>query len=195
MVHQTHVHRIVEAPSLRDGMGKELQILHDTEVQHLRALKALGHEPSKEFITSLLELKLDSVTMFEWQHHSQEHNDVPDCDELLGFINLRAQAAEPTVIDKKPKGNHPPPHNTAKPLPFLAANAKEAEGNCIGCKGKKHPLYSCSTCKFRSMSHDEMIALLKLHSHCLNCLCPGHFVRDCKSVHHCKVCHKASSFV
>ena len=47
-------------------------------------------------------------------------------------------------------------------------------------------LYSCS--KFGSMSHDEMIALLKLHSHCLNCLIrPDHFV---KSVHHCKVCQK-----
>ena len=69
MVHQTHVRRIVEAPSLRDGTGKELRALHDTVVQHLRALKALGHEPSKEFITSLLELKLDSVTMFEWQRH------------------------------------------------------------------------------------------------------------------------------
>ena len=40
------------------------------------------------------------------------------------------------------------------------------------------------------MSHDEMIALLKLHGHCLNCLRPGHFVRECKSVHHCKVCQR-----
>ena len=47
MVHQTHVRRIVEASSLRDGTGKELRTLHDTVVQHLRALKALGHEPSK----------------------------------------------------------------------------------------------------------------------------------------------------
>ena len=66
MVHQTHVRRIVEASCLKEGTGKELRALHDTVVQHLRALKALGHEPSKEFITSLLELKLDSVTMFEW---------------------------------------------------------------------------------------------------------------------------------
>ena len=188
MVHQTHVRRIVEAPSLRDGTGKELRTLHDTVVQHLRALKALGHEPSKEFITSLLELKLDSVTMFEWQRHSQEHIDVPDCDKLLEFIDLRAQATEATIVDKKPRGNHPPPSNKAKPIPAFAASTKEAEGSCIGCKGEKHPLYSCS--KFRSMSHEEMIALLKLHSHCLNCLRPGHFVKDCKSLHHCKICQR-----
>ena len=92
-----HVRQIVEVSSLRDGTGKELQVLHDTVVQHLRVLKALGHEPSKEFITSLLELKLDSVTCL-----SQEHNDVADCDELLRFIDLRAQAAEATTVDKKP---------------------------------------------------------------------------------------------
>ena len=65
MVHQTHVRRIVDAPSLRDGMDRELQTLHDMVVQHLRALKALGHKLSKEFIISLLLLKLDFVTMFE----------------------------------------------------------------------------------------------------------------------------------
>ena len=69
-------------------MGKELCTLHDTVVQHLRALKALGHEPSRQFITSLLDLKLDTTTMFEWQRHSQEQTDVPGCEELLAFIDL-----------------------------------------------------------------------------------------------------------
>ena len=188
MVHQTHVRRIVEVSCLKEGTGKELRTLHDTVVQHLRVLKALGHEPSKEFITSLLELELDSVTMFEWHRHSQEHNDVPDCDKLLEFIDLRAQAAEATVIEKKPRSTHPPPGNKAKPTPSLVASTKEAEGSCIACKGEKHPLYSCS--KFKSMSHDEMVDLLKLHGHCLNCLRHGHFVRDCKSLHCCRVCQR-----
>jgi hypothetical protein len=32
--------------------------------QHFRALKAMGHEPSGCFVTSVLELKLDAGTMF-----------------------------------------------------------------------------------------------------------------------------------
>ena len=40
------------------------------------------------------------------------------------------------------------------------------------------------------MSHNEMIALLRMYGHCLNCLRPGHFVKVCKSMHHCKVCQK-----
>ena len=47
IIHQTHVRRIVDAPSLKEGTGKEIRGLHNVVVQHLRALKALGHEPSK----------------------------------------------------------------------------------------------------------------------------------------------------
>ena len=78
--------------------------------QNLRALKALGHEPSSAIITSFLQLKLDPTTMFEWQKCSQSHTDIPHCDEFLQFIDLRAQASEST----EPKRNtlltqlHPP---------------------------------------------------------------------------------------
>ena len=88
LIHQTHVKMILEAPSLKDGTGKELRRLHDTVQQHLRALKAMGQEPSSAFVTSVLELKLDTSTMFEWQKHSQDHRDVPDYHELLEFLDL-----------------------------------------------------------------------------------------------------------
>jgi len=34
-IHQTHVHCIIEAPSLKDGSGKEIYALYDLVVQHL----------------------------------------------------------------------------------------------------------------------------------------------------------------
>ena len=43
--------------------GKELRKFHNTKQQHIRALKTMGHEPPGYFLTSLLELRLDS----EWQ--------------------------------------------------------------------------------------------------------------------------------
>ena len=67
IINRTHVRRIVDASSLKEGTGKEIRGLHDLVVQHLGVLKALGHESSKPFITSLLEMKLDATTMFEWQ--------------------------------------------------------------------------------------------------------------------------------
>ena len=62
--------------------------------QYLHALKSLGREPSPSFITSLIELKLDTNIMFEWQKHSHDQADVPPYTELLAFIDHRAQASE-----------------------------------------------------------------------------------------------------
>ena len=138
-IHQTHVRRIVEATPLRDGTGKEIRALHDLVVQHLRALKSLGHEPSQAFITSLLEMKLDSTIMFEWQRHSQDHADVSEYQELLDFLNLRAQAAEAST-DKK---------RASKLVNSMVINATPSD-NCISCGTEKHQLYACT--KFRSLS-------------------------------------------
>ena len=55
--------------SISDGNGWELRRLHNVHVatSNLRALKAIDYEPSGPFVTSMLELKLDPTTMFEWQ--------------------------------------------------------------------------------------------------------------------------------
>lgn len=86
LIHQTHVKMIVDAPPLKDGSGRELRRLHDTVQQHLRALKTLGYDPSGPFVTSVLELKLDQNTIFEWQKHSQKSEEVPHYQKLLELL-------------------------------------------------------------------------------------------------------------
>ena len=94
IIHQTHVHKIADIPTLKHGSGKELRHLYDTAQQHVRALKSMGYEPSG---ASILEIKLDSGTMFEWQKHSSSSATVPRYNDFLNFVNLRAQASEHTV--------------------------------------------------------------------------------------------------
>ena len=92
--HQAHVRTIMDTPPLKDGSGKELRRFHDTQQQHLRALKTMKSEPDPSFVTSVIELKLDE-TLFEWQKHSQEKvEEVPHYQDILDFIDLRAQASE-----------------------------------------------------------------------------------------------------
>ena len=81
-----HVKTISDTPPLKEGTGKEIRKLHDTVLQHLRASKSIGYEPSGPFITSALDLKLDQNTMFEWQKHSQKSKGVQDD---LDFLNVR----------------------------------------------------------------------------------------------------------
>ena len=110
LIHQTHVRKICEVPPLKEGTGKELRRLHDVFQQHLRALKFMDHEPSASFITSMVELKLDPNTMFEWQKFSQKSTDVPHYNKLL---NLRAQASETCTSDTK-KTSRSDAHPTKK---------------------------------------------------------------------------------
>ena len=42
----------------------------------------------------------------------------------------------------------------------------------------------------KGLVHDRMVSFLKENSICLNCLRPGHFVRQCKSPSKCKKCQR-----
>ena len=189
LIHQSHVREIIEAPALKDGNGKELRRLHDTVQQHLRALKAMHYEPSGPFVTSFLEMKLDQDTAFEWQKHSQSKTDVPHYQELLDFLNLRAQASETSVSDKKKK-DAPPLKGSNRQFTFFSTDDDGTPGkSCVLCQTNKHPLYTCA--KFKSLPHDRMLSTLREHNLCMNCLRPGHFVKQCKSQHRCRRCQRA----
>ena len=105
LIHWAHGRVIMDAPSLKDDSSKELRQLHDTVQQHLRALRSMDYELSGTFITSVIELKLDAGTLFEWQKYSQGKTEIPHYNDLLEFIDLRAQASEtslPTPAKKPP---------------------------------------------------------------------------------------------
>ena len=96
----------------------------------------MDYEPSGPFITSVLELKLDVSTMFEWQKHNQDSTDVPHYKRLLEFMNLCVQASDtPTSGQRGVKHSS----NSAKPVASFAANADDTVANCVLCKNEKHP--------------------------------------------------------
>ena len=77
---------------------------------------------------------------------------------------------------------------SARTVTSHATNTVDSNSTCVACKSGKHPLYYCP--KFKSLSHEERRSILKEHSYCLNCLRPGHFVRQCQSNHKCKTCQR-----
>ena len=100
LVHQTHVKMILDAAALKEGTGKELRHLHDAVQQHLRALKAMDYEPSGPFITSILELKLDTSTRFEWQKHSQGSSEVPPYQETYMSSTATTSLVKSMVLQR-----------------------------------------------------------------------------------------------
>ena len=133
LIHQTHIKVILEAPKVKDGTGKELRRLHDEVQQHLRALRSMGYEPSGAIITSILELKLDPTTLFEWQRESKTSTSVPHFSELMQFIDLHAQASETSNPEKKQhrQDSTPRPH---KLVPSYVAHTNPATKVCIAEK-------------------------------------------------------------
>ena len=111
-------------------------------IQHLRTLKAMGCEPSGQFITSALELKFDDNTMFEWQKYNQVSPSVPHYSSLLIFLGLCAQVTETW------KG-----WSHSHQVTSFITGVEEA---CPVCStASTHPLYACH--QFKTLPHDLMI--------------------------------------
>ena len=91
----------MEIPTLKENNGKDLCRFHDILQQHLHALNVDTFEPLSQFITSVIQLKLDLDTMFEWQKHTQDTAVVPHHQQLLEFIDLCARASESSTTHKR----------------------------------------------------------------------------------------------
>ena len=171
---------------MKDGNGRELRRLHDLLQQHLRALDTEENEGLSQFITSIIQLKLDPDTLFEWQRHTQDITEVPPFQKLLEFVDLRARASEATPhISKR---THIKPETPKKTVASFVTNSESSGGRCTVCRSERHPLYHCP--RFKEMNHERRLATVKTHKLCMNCLKSGHFLRDCKSPHHCRTCQK-----
>ena len=121
---------------------------------------------------------------------------MPAYQELLEFLDLRAQGSESSVPDANQRKSRVEVYNARKTpfksgaiTSFVSSAYDRSSSSETLCGPERHPLYACP--KFRGMQHDMMISTLKSNGMCFNCLGPKHFTKDCKSMHRCKVCQKS----
>ena len=129
-------------------------------------------------------MKLDQATKFAWQQHTHDQRDVhvPSIDELLEFVDWRAQASELSIprdaerkhfmIEKKPKSR--------------TSYQVATERKCTTCNEASHPLYACTT--FQALPHEDRLATVRKLGLCMNCLRYGHYASQCQSSQKCKKC-------
>ena len=186
LIHRVYVCAILDAPTVKEGNGKDLRHLYDVAKQHLRALAAMNQGITESLITAMLELSLDQALMFEWPKHSQDTNDVPHHSPLLEFLELRAQASENDVCESDHKRQTRAAEK--KCYPQTQSYTVNVDDWCMVCKLGSHSLYACK--KFRRLPHEQMVTILKQHEFCLNCFKPGHLLKQCPSVHRCRKCQR-----
>uniref|UniRef100_A0A1X7TFI7 DUF5641 domain-containing protein n=1 Tax=Amphimedon queenslandica TaxID=400682 RepID=A0A1X7TFI7_AMPQE len=123
--------------------------------------------------------------MFKWQRHSQSQNDIPHFQELLDFIDRRAQASEVSRSHLPHKTKNEGPLFQKKPqpkqVPAFPSTTTNLQSDCVLCKTEKHLLYTCS--KFKEMSHEDKRNVIKVNKMCMNCLTPGHQFKSSKLIH------------
>ena len=63
----------------------------------MRSLRTIKGDTFEAFVSSSIEMKVDPATKFTWQQTVRDRKDVPLIDELLKFIDCRAQASESVI--------------------------------------------------------------------------------------------------
>ena len=118
-----------ETESTISTLGKRRGVTKTSITCLTTRLKDLGADPSCLFVTSLLELKLDPDTKFEWQCHNQETADVPHFTMLLEFLVLCAEASEAIVLSsyKGSSQSHHRSQHVPKPIATFATNTSDSE--------------------------------------------------------------------
>ena len=115
---------------------------------------------------------------------------MPDYNDLLTFLNLRAQAAESAMSAPKHHGNirkGQTPNPSGREFSHLTHTRDPSSSDCV-VWNEKHPLYACKT--FKALSHDKMMEIARSHNLCLNCLKPGHYSKKCASLSKCRKCQR-----
>ncbi|XP_074032129.1 uncharacterized protein [Leptinotarsa decemlineata] len=165
--------------------GEKLRKLLDTVSKNLRALEQLK-QPTKHWdtlIVFLIQTKLDSVTVREWEKYRVD-KDVPTLDDLKRFLKSRADFLETLesnqnerVVDKK--------YNKQSGTRGFHITSTENKPKCVFCKGAHYS----QTCEdFLKLSVSERIERKKNSKLCTNCLRPRHYSKICRCSN-CKKCN------
>ena len=87
--------------------------------------------------------------------------------DMENIVHLQLKQTAVTPSDKK----------TTR-VSYVTTKVKDC---CVVCKAGKHPLHACKS--FRASPHSKKVAIVNKNGLCINCLKPGHFVRQCCCVH------------
>jgi len=183
-----HLSALINLPALDKETTEGLTKLADDAQQHVASLVTLGVSVGQEMIVHILETKMPKGTLDKWEA-SLARDAFPKLEDTYEFLYKTAVCASrrerPKVVESE-KNKSEPPSKKRRFDPPNRAFITKAVHNCIVCKGKQYPLYSCDS--FKLLPVTQRIETVKNAKLCYNCL-RSHRGSPCK-FSNCTVCQK-----
>lgn len=179
---QNHVNALFNLDKINEESSLSLRKIIDNVAKHLRALQMLK-EPTEKWDTLIIHLvttKLDSTTAREWEQKKAAY-ECPSLLNLTDFLKDRADLLESLECksNKKHFKSKQEVKFELKTRSFLASTAC-----CAFCKNE-HYIQDCPD--FAKLSIPDRIEQVKRNRLCINCLRPGHMIKQCRSSS-CRLC-------
>ena len=195
------VDRIANGPPIKAEDGPGLQKFSILLTSCSNTLTEIGYISKLENPDGLRKIvdRLPFSLKLKWRElvdttMQRENRDVTVKD-ITSFIETRARVANNPIFGKlscekrndsaKNRKQHPSARNCAthgKLIPPGVANTKYVK--CPLCDAN-HWLSQCDA--FKKMNLDDRYKFVRMKKLCINCLIPGHFVRDCLKKSFCRV--------
>ncbi|XP_072403361.1 uncharacterized protein [Diabrotica undecimpunctata] len=188
----SHIKALFNLKSVTQETASAVRELVDTVNQHLLILKNLNlsyeNPLSSAILIHIISDKLDKVTLKEWEQ-KYDKDTLPEVNDLFKFLDNKANQLE-KLEERGIKANSQVQQRSQQRKPFkkhvslVSNNFSNAKQICHLCKSD-HLIYYCP--QFLQLGVSQRWTRIIGMKLCKNCLCKGHFSKDCRHVS-CKVC-------
>ncbi|KRX54552.1 hypothetical protein T06_2959, partial [Trichinella sp. T6] len=194
LIIQTHIRKLLDTMPCNDASLKTSRKFYDEIVLHIRALEALGKNPSSpeltasEVLLEIFKLKTHLSTRKRWETLIlSEPSKAANLEDFLRFLQdgIRVQESV-SMSDRKPssdvtKRTPSPPREKLPSVAALHAEIRSSD-SCVMC-GEHHQVSQCP--KFLAEKTQDRWRIVTSENLCFRCLRRGHTGNRCPEDKRC----------
>ncbi|XP_073811867.1 uncharacterized protein [Musca autumnalis] len=128
--------------------------------------------------------RLPRTTVTLWEQNIKNKSSLSTWEELNTFLSERIQTLDCLQDIKGPESIHK--LNSKQVKTHFTKSTVSSKMMCVLCPKLQHSLRECP--KFKILSTDKRLSVVRKYGQCWNCLSTGHSVKECNSPHRCNIC-------
>lgn len=177
--------KILGLPTLQYQSADKLQMMHDTTIECLQAVRNLGVDTSTwgPLIARIIQQKWDPKTSEAYVQQLKTPHEIQEFQSFMSFLESRYQALEAMGRTKNVKAPISEKEEASRPQ---SGQPKTNKNNCRYC-GQPHAVVECS--KFKALPVWQRTRFVKEKNICVMCLRHANDL-TCFSPRKCDECNK-----